>query len=61
MEDREATALFEKLWEGCVGLKQRRQPLPNQNSLCRRQAYTRTIHSLRRVNVHKGIETAECQ
>ena len=59
--DHEATALGEKLWEAGVGLKQRRQPLPNQNSPCRRQEYTSTIHSLWRVNVHKGIETIECQ
>ena len=55
--DHEATTLGEKLWEGGMGLKQRRSPLPNQNSLCRRQEYTRTIHSLWRAHIHKGIET----
>lgn len=58
--DHEATALGEKLWEGGVGPKQRRQPLPSQNSPCRKQKYTKTI-SLLKVNVHKDIETRGCQ
>ena len=50
--DHEATALGEKLWEGGVGPKQRRQPLPSQNSLTLRRLI---------VKVHKDIETRGCQ